>query len=264
MRRLAPLLILVLSTTVGGRARAGETACWFENGAVVAPAALGDMSGDFVIDFSAPQTLLHNTKAQAGGFAQTDLTLPVLLAGKRLAPLAVRVVDLDIRGLGFRTPIAGVIGADVLGRYAVSLDFAPCRLRLERTGGRRKAGGWTLSTRDIGGLPTIHATATDGAHAVTGDFAIDTASRAGVRAAAASTDTDPPRRDEAPGLLRALSVDGRLFEHPSAVVTGELPPGVVGAIGTDILAHFRLRLDPIAGRLWLTPKEKGPGVAARP
>jgi len=33
-----------------------------------------------------------------------------------------------------------------------------------------------------------------------------------------------------------------------------------------VLSAYRLRLDPAAGQLWLTPapKEKGPGVSARP
>ncbi len=83
MRRVQPALILLMSLSAAVSARAGETACWFENGAVVAPAAIGDMAGDFVIDLSAPRTLLHETKAQMSGYAQTDLALPVRLAGQR-------------------------------------------------------------------------------------------------------------------------------------------------------------------------------------
>jgi hypothetical protein len=54
MRRAAPLLILCLLAASGDPAAAGETACWFENGAVVAPAAVGGMAGDYVLDLSAP------------------------------------------------------------------------------------------------------------------------------------------------------------------------------------------------------------------
>jgi hypothetical protein len=59
----ASLLALLISLAAAASARAGETACWFENGAIVAPAAIGDMTGDFVIDLSAPRTLLHDTIA---------------------------------------------------------------------------------------------------------------------------------------------------------------------------------------------------------
>ena len=41
------------------------------------------------------------------------------------APIAVQ--SLDYRAVGFSTPIIGVIGADILDRYVVTLDFSPCR-----------------------------------------------------------------------------------------------------------------------------------------
>ena len=37
------------------RARPGETRCWIDNGALVVPAAFGDIAGDFILDLSAPQ-----------------------------------------------------------------------------------------------------------------------------------------------------------------------------------------------------------------
>ena len=63
MRRAVPLLFLSL---LGGPAAAGETACWFENGAVVAPAAIGGIAGDYVIDLSAPRTLQLFQRAGGG------------------------------------------------------------------------------------------------------------------------------------------------------------------------------------------------------
>ena len=89
MRRAAPLLLLTL---LAAPAMAGETACWFENGAVVAPAAIGGIAGDYVIDLSAPRTLLHVDVAQGAGFVETALTLPVRLAGQSVdaAPIAVQ------------------------------------------------------------------------------------------------------------------------------------------------------------------------------
>lgn len=249
MRRAASLLIPCLLAASGGSAWAGETACWFENGAVVVPAAIGDMAGDYVLDLSAPRTLLHETTAQRGGHAETALTLPVLVAGQRTAAAAVTVRDLDYRSVGFRTPIIGVIGADVLDRYTLTLDFSPCRLRLERPGGSRPARAGGLPVALVGGTPTVLAAASNGVRGVSGPFALDTASAGGVRARGAA---DGPRQKPA-GILRGLSLDGTLRQDLPIVAAGDLPDGVVGAIGVQVLAAYRLRLDPKARRLWLTP-----------
>lgn len=262
MRRRSPALIAFLSLVAAGSARASETACWFENGAIVAPAAIADMAGDYVIDLSAPNTLLHETKAQMSGYAETRLSLPVRLAGQRVADAPVIVRDLDYRGVGFVAPIAGVIGADILDRYVMTLDFAPCRLRLEPLGSADTATGRWLAVTMVDGVPTVLAAASSGDRSVAGAFALDTASNGGVRARGAA---DAPRQKPA-GSLRALSWNGLLLQNLPAVKAGDLPDGVVGALGVQVLSAYRLRLDPTAGRLWLTPApyEKGPGVSARP
>ena len=260
MRRVAPLLILSLLAASGGPAVAGQTACWFENGAVIVPAAIGGLAGDYVLDLSAPRTLLHIDVAQGAGYVDTALSLPVRVAGQTVEAAPIAVQSLDYRAVGFSTPITGVIGADILDRYVVTLDFAPCRLTLERpeaaTGGRTGA----LRVAMVGGVPTVVAAASDGRKGVSGPFALDTASGGGVRARGAA---DGPRQKPA-GALRALSLDGVLRQDVPAVVAGDLPDGVVGALGVEVLSAYRLRLDPQALRLWLTPKEKGPGVFAEP
>ena len=266
MRRVAPLLFLTLLAARGGPAVAGETACWFENGAVVAPAAIGDVAGDYVIDLSAPRTLLHVDIAQGAGFTETALVLPVRLAGQSVEAAPIAVQSLDYRAVGFSTPIVGVIGADILDRYGVTLDFSPCRLRLDRPGSPRGGQDGGLPVTMVGGVPTIAAAASDGLKGVSGPFALDTASAGGVRARGAA---DGPRQKPV-GTLRGLSLNGTLRQALPAVVAGDLPDGVVGALGVQVLAAYRLRLDPQALRLWLTPvplaadKEKGPGVIAEP
>jgi len=253
VRRAAPQILIpltvALALSASGRAVAGETACWFENGAIVAPGVIADMAGDYVIDLSAPQTLLHDTRAQAGGYAQTRLILSVRVAGQTVADAPVVVRDLDGRGAGFATPIAGVIGADILGRYVLSLDFAPCRLRLEPPGNSANPSGRSLEVTMIGGAPTVQAAASDGDHGLRGAFALDTASKGGVRARG---EAEAPRQRPV-GTLSALSLDGVVYRRLRAVVAGDLPDGVVGALGVDILSAYSLRLDPLAGRLWLTP-----------
>lgn len=245
----AQLLALAITLATAASARAGETACWFENGAVVAPAAIGDMTGDFVIDLSAPRTLLHDTKAQAGGFEGLDLSLPVRLAGQALSAQPVAVTDLDYRGVGFVAPIAGVIGADILARYTVVIDFSPCRLRLEAADGLARPSGPFLPVEMVGGVPTVRASASDGFSSVQGPFALDTASAGALRARGPA---DGPRQAPA-GTVAGLAFDGRLYARARAVRAGDLPPGVVGALGVEVLARGRLRLDPAAHALWLKP-----------
>ncbi|PTS81695.1 MULTISPECIES: hypothetical protein [unclassified Caulobacter] len=250
MVRWSPPLLATLSLTAAGPALAGETACWFENGAVVAPAAVADMTGDFVIDLSAPQTLLHDTKAQTGGYAGTRLTLPVRVAGERVEAVPLEVRDLDYRSAGFIAPIIGVIGADILDRYVVVIDFAPCRLRLEARGpavGRRPGA---MAVTVVGGIPTVRATASDGFRSLSGAFALDTASNGAVRARGAP---DGPRQAPA-GVLAGLTLNGRLYQRSPAVQAGDLPPGVAGAVGVAVLSAYQLRLDMNSGQLWLTPR----------
>ncbi|MDB5457029.1 MAG: hypothetical protein JWP92_2614 [Caulobacter sp.] len=231
---LAPHLALVVLLGGAAPAVAGQTACWFEHGAVVAPASIAGLSGDYVIDLSAPRTLLHNTKAQAAGYDDTALTVPVRLAGQTVAALAVAVVDLDARGGPFDTPIAGVIGADVLGRYVVDIRFAPCRLTLSRPGSEPAFGrGASLPATLVGGVPTVTAAVADGAKAWSGPFAIDTASTAAARLPGLEarlvppgTKLDPQARHLAPARLRALSLGGILFESVGATLADDLPAGL--------------------------------------
>jgi len=241
------LLLATLSLTVATPVLAGETACWFENGAIVAPAAVADMTGDFVIDLSAPQSLLHDTKAQMSGYAEKDLTLPVRVAGERVEAVAMAVRDLDYRNVGFVAPIAGVIGADVLDRYVVIIDFSPCRLRLEPRvlGAEPRPGAMTVTV--VGGIPTVQATASDGFSSLSGAFALDTASNGAVRARGAP---DGPRQAPA-GVLAGLTLNGRLYQRSPAVQAGDLPPGVAGAVGVSVLSAYQLRLDTASGQLWL-------------
>jgi hypothetical protein len=252
MRRAAPLLIFSALAAGAGPAAAGQTACWFENGAVVAPAAVGGLAGDYVIDLSSPRTLLHVDVAQGEGYADT-VALPIRVAGQRVEAAPVVIQSLDYRAVGFSTPILGVIGADILDRYVVTLDFSPCRLRLEPLGEAPDPVGDALPVAMVGGVPTIVAAASNGRAGVSGPFALDTASDGGVRARGAA---DGPRQKPA-GTLRALSMNGVLRRDLPAVVAGDLPQGVVGALGVQVLAGYRLRLDPKALRLWLTPVAAG-------
>lgn len=258
-RRRSFALGLTLSLLLAPAAGAGETACWFENGAVVMPAEIGGVAGDWLLDPSAPHTQLHDTRARMEGLPESFIAT-VRLAGASLSGVQVTVADLDGRAPGFATPIAGVIGSDVLGRFVVDLDFAPCRVSLSDGPDRRPGrGARLLRLTQFAGVPTLTAAISDDRHARRGQFALDFSSRAAVRLTSAtfrpvSKAAGAAPRGVAPGRLRALSLDGDLYEEQTAALAPELDPALAGALGTDLWSRWRVRLDIRGGRLLLSPK----------
>lgn len=226
---------------------------------MVAPASVAGIAGDYLIDPSAPKTLIHETRAQSEGIADTELTAPVRVAGLTLKALPVRVVDLDFRAPGFDTPIAGIIGADALAGQVVDLDFAPCSVRIHGPGGRRLRGR-TIPLTLVGGVPTLRAAVSDDDQVLAGQFAVDWSSAGMVRLSdqvatfrPAREGYDPLARNVAPGRLRAFSFLGNLSEEaPSGLITG-LDPAIVGTIGADVWSRWKLRLDMSRRVLTLSP-----------
>ena len=248
-----------LTVILGGAAPAGAAASRLENGAVVVPAAFGDIAGDFILDASAPASQLHLTRAQADGLAGPDARADLTVAGERLRDITLQVVDLDARSRSFATVINGVIGADVLAHFVVEVRFSPCRLTLYSQPPTPWGGAVRLKVARAGGVPAVVATAFDGKLSREGLFAIDTAS-APVRIAEASLSRSPPAgvdpdgRDVAPARLRALSLGGRLFENIPAGLIADAPAGLAGAIGDAVWSRFDMRLDLSRGWLELVPR----------
>ncbi|RYF92063.1 MAG: hypothetical protein EON95_13650 [Caulobacteraceae bacterium] len=248
------ILVALAASLVSYPALAAD--CWFENGAVVAPASVAGIAGDYLLDPSAPTTLIHETRAQGEGITTPDLIAPVRIAGLSLAALPVKVVDLDSRSPGFDTPIAGVIGADALAGQVIDLDFAPCRVRIHGPG-RRRLKGRVIPLKLVGGVPSVAAAVSDGQSARAGLFAVDWGSAGQVRLSdrlAAFRPTregyDPLARNTAAGRLRAFSFQGELSEEaPSGLLTG-LDPALSGSIGTGEWARWKVRLDLSSN--WLT------------
>jgi hypothetical protein len=232
-RPFAPLAVLL--TICATPALAGEAACWFENGVVVVSAEVMGVPGDYILDTATPHTQLADSQAQTAGFAETALVGEVRLAGvvARGRPVAVEVLDLRTGALP--TPIAGVIGADVLKDYVVDVTFAPCRVSLRRAGrAPRFPAATSLAMRWV---------------ADTGVRLSDALAK--VAGAAKPKELYPygvyrPR-------LRAFSFAGVLSENlPAGLVKAE-DPALAGQIGAPILSHWRLRFDFPAGRLLLAP-----------
>ncbi|RYG00160.1 MAG: hypothetical protein EON94_09990, partial [Caulobacteraceae bacterium] len=171
---LASSVLLALLAS-GQAAWAGETACWYEQGVIVAPASIDGLAGDYILDTGAPRTLLHETKAQGAGLTETSLHGPVRIAGLSLQDQAFSVADLDARTWAFPTPIAGVIGADLLAAYVVDVSFEPCRVAIYPRGQAPTFDAKTVLRLKRGaGVSTAQAAVSDGAVSRAGDFVIAT------------------------------------------------------------------------------------------
>jgi hypothetical protein len=250
MREACAVLAAMLASLGAARASAGETRCWVENGAVVVPAVLGDISGDFILDLSAPVSQLHNTAAELDGIddAVPAKSAPFTLAGET-APATFQVADLDARSWDFPTTIDGVIGWDVLSAYVVRLQFDPCRLTLEeRPGGPPQ--GTALPLAIVGGAPSIAASVSDGRTAMAGRMAIDTAS-AGVRLSdgvaalgrPAPKGLDVTSRSAPPARIDALAFGQIVLRRTPASLQPQTPPGLIGSLGLAAWAPYALTIN---------------------
>ena len=265
VRSAAPLLCAAAALLAPALACAGESRCWYEAGVLVVPAEVMGVAGDYVLDTGAPTTLLADTQAQAAGFAETALTGEVRLAGLRLEgrPVAVAVLDARLRYLP--TPVAGVIGADVLSSYVLDVRFSPCRVGLWRPGkaprfrsNARLPLAWSASR------PVAAGGVADGRHAFLGDFVLATGSDTPVRLRDDLADAPGAARRESvypyggvAAQLRALSFAGDLYENLPSGLLAKADLAAAGEIGAPVLAHYRLRFDFPALQLELA-KAKGP------
>ena len=254
--------MLLLALTLGAlasAARAGEARCWVDRGAVVVSAAAGDLAGDFILDLSAPKSLLHETKAEEAGLAAPEAPLPLRVAGERLGTVSFTVADLDARQWGFPTNIVGVIGADALAGRVLDLTLRPCRLTLWPGRPRPAPTGATLPIAWIDDIPTVAAAVADAHTARAGRFAIDTGS-AGVRLASSAAalsrappaGADPASRTDPPARLAAVSLAGAVIQNAPAGLDPDAPPGVLGELGAAIWSGYRLRIDLRRNQLLLT------------
>jgi hypothetical protein len=239
-----------LAIAWSGAARAGEIQCWYENGAVVAPAAFGDMAGDFIIDLSAPKSLLLEDRANADGIDAPAAVRDLRLAGERIEGFEMPLANLNERAVRFPTTINGVIGWDVLGRYRVTIAFHPCRLTLEASHGAPEPPGERLALKTVDGAAAVQAAAGDGARLRPGWYAVDTASM-GTRFSPADTSFSPPLkpkvdptwRFQLPARIRVLEIGSVLFEKTPAGLLPRPPTDLSGAIGLSVWSRYRITVD---------------------
>jgi hypothetical protein len=240
-------------------AQAGASRCWFEAGVLVVPAEVMGVAGDYVLDTGSARTQLADTQAEGAGFADTELKGEVRLAGLDLGDRPVAVATLDARLRQLPTPVAGVIGADILGAYVVDVRFAPCRVALWRPGAAPRFGPATrlpLALRN--GVATGPAAVADDRRALAGDFVLATGSDSPVRLRDDLADAPGAAGREAlypygalRPRLRALSFAGDLFEQAPSGLLPRAGQAAAGEIGAPVLAAYRLRFDFPGGRLFL-------------
>jgi hypothetical protein len=231
-----------LLALTAGVARAGETRCWLDKGAVVVPAAFGDIAGDFVLDLARPASALHDTRANMNGLTGASATARLSVAGVSYRRMTLAIIDLDDQTRRFDTTINGVLGADIARGKILILDFRVGRCRLTLAGGRgagrRGAGGVPLIWS--GGIPAAKAVVSDGVTTRPGLFALGTAQAATVISKGALS---RPAKAEDQIRLRAVEFAGQLFEQTPAQLGPAPVSGLSGALGTAILARGRLVLD---------------------
>jgi hypothetical protein len=252
LKRALPL-IAVLGAALGPAcAHAGEIACRFEQGVVVVPASVAGAAGDYLLDTGTAMTALHETRAEGEGFEGTMLVGEVKLAGITLRERVVGVANLDARTYALPTPIAGVIGADVLRGHVLDVQFSPCRVGFYPAGrAPRLRGGLRLPMAWGGDLPVVEAVISDGAQTLEGTFAPATGLplhlRLDLRFASAPQAGKPDEMlpgGVGIGRLKSLTFAGETFADASTALlpagAGEAP---VGLIGAPVLSRRRLRFD---------------------
>lgn len=226
---------------------------------LVVSAEVMGIAGDYVLDTGAPHTLLADTPAQGAGYAETALVGEVRLAGLELGERPVAVATLDARFRALPTPVAGVIGADVLAGRVLDVRFAPCRVTLSEPGRAppfRSTVSLPLAWR--GGRPVAPAAVADSRRALAGDFVVATGADTPVRLrddladapGAAKREPLYPYGELRP-VLRALSFAGDLYEAQPSGLDPRADFDAAGEIGAPVLAHYRVRFDFARGRLEL-------------
>ncbi len=258
MHRLS-LPLLALGLAAASSAHAGEIACRFERGVPVVAAMVAGLPGDFILDTGAPRTLLHETKAQAAGIAETDLIVGASIAGLKIEGLSIGVADLDVRGWNLTTPLGGVIGADALKGYVVDVSYSPCRIRLSLPGAAPAFRGHALPLIWDEGRPVVEAAVADEAREARGRFVVATGANAPLRLASDLAEVagvaDPKELGPDGVWLARLPRVEFAGATGQDVAAGLMPPqgDIAGVLGGPVLSHFRLRFDFPAGRLTVQP-----------
>jgi hypothetical protein len=248
-RRLPPILGLVGALALAMPASAGEVACRIERGVLVVSAQAAGLTGAFVLDAGAAQSVLDWTQMTEASIDARHTTAIVRFAGEqRTIPMAIDALDARTRTQP--TPITGVLGADMLEGRVLTVWPAPCRVRLDLAAPPVRALA-ILPVERRGGAVYVQAGVSDGASSRLGAFRVATGEALPVRVSAriARAEGGAKGAKDPTGPLRALSLGGRLIENPQAGL--DVATDGEGAIGEAVWAGYGLQLDLKHNRLVL-------------
>lgn len=247
-------------------ARAGETRCWIDKGALVVSASFGAIAGDFLVDLATPSSQIHTTAAEAAGLVPGDGPAPggpqpsaisdLRIAGERLKVVKMRIVDLDARARDFDTNIGGVLGADVFAPFVVEVRPSPCRLRLMPRPRPVAAGAASAAITGAGdSRPLLTGRIIEAAGARDGRLLIDTSHWASqINANVGSGEALGRRVDIAVAGRRVADIQ-TVPRQPRVTGVGEED----GSIGMAFWSRRRWRLDLQDGWLdWGPVRRTGP------
>jgi hypothetical protein len=217
-----------------------------QGGLFLVAAAAEGAAGWFLLDTGAPVTVLDLATARAAGARAGDRQvlkgaggerpafrahpMAVTLAGGPSATLTPSVTDLSAIARGTGLPLSGVIGCDLLARFAVTLDYRRGQVVLSPPGELLRPSG-AVRMR-VGRTPYVAATATAAGRSVAAEFQIDTGSNTAVEFWRPFADKAFPGVEATSGGV--LGVGGAERSRRGAVETLR----VDGLTITDLEANF--------------------------
>lgn len=225
-------------------------------GLFLVAAAAERARGWFLLDTGAPVTVLDMRTAEAAGARQADWQVlkgaggerpawrahPMLisLTGGLEARLTPSVTDLSAIAAWSGLPMAGVIGCDLLSRFAVNLDYRNGQVRLSPPGELLRPA--EAVRMRVGRTPYVAATATAAGRSVAAEFQIDTGSNTavefwrpfadkafpGVQATSGGVLGVGGAERSRRGMVEALRVDGLTITDLEANFANETRPDDAG------------------------------------
>jgi len=229
------------------------TGCQIEHGVLVVPAKVAGLAGQFILDTGTAQSALDATEASLAGIEAGEAGVPVRMGGRRWASARMTIAALDGRTRALPTPIAGVLGADLLGGLVLTVQPDPCRFRLSGRPAHERRPLAILPVERLGGAPYVLAGVSDGERSRRGPMRVSTGADLAVRLSpdAARLEGAPPGAGDLAAPLRALSLGEVVVEAPQAAIAAEDQPGALGEIGEPVWSRYGFSLDLRQGRLIL-------------
>jgi hypothetical protein len=193
-RSLLAVPVLALSPACARAAAPMRLEARLQGGLFLAAASAGRARGWFLLDTGAPVTVLDLRTAEAAGARRQDWqvlrgaggerpawraqAMTVSLLGGPEGRVTPSVTDLSAIAAGTGLPLSGVVGCDLLSRFAVTLDYRRGEVRLSPPG--ELLPPQDAAPMRVGRTPYVAAEAVAAGRSVAAEFQIDTGSNTAV------------------------------------------------------------------------------------